>query len=151
MKKLLAHITLITLILVTASFFLVPQPAYAFNLGDITLSVIGWLANTGMSAAGGFLAITGVLLNGSMAATLHMKDIVAATPAIETVWKIVRDFSNIFIIFMLLYASISMILERKGLSFNELLKNIILSALLINFSLFFTKVAFEYGSRILSM
>lgn len=64
-------------------------------------------------------------------------------------WTIVRDFSNIFFIFILLYAAIKMMLPGGGGSAGKTIKNLIVIALLINFSLFATRVIID-GTNILA-
>jgi hypothetical protein len=102
-----------------------------------------------LAIAGGLLTIAGTLLNATMTATFNMASIVDNTPAVGLAWTTIRNFASIFIIFMLLFASIKMIL---GLGSGEakLIKNIVIAGLLINFSLFFTKLAVD-ASNIISL
>ncbi len=66
--------------------------------------------------------------------------------AIQTVWETLRDLANILFIFILLYISIKTILGSADTK--KLLKNVIIIALLINFSLFFTKVVIEVSNSL---
>ncbi|MGB2580586.1 MAG: hypothetical protein WBC83_02730, partial [Minisyncoccia bacterium] len=63
---------------------------------------------------------------------------------IDTSWKVVRDFSNMAFIFVLLYTGISTMLGTPGWA--RTVRNVIIIALLINFSLFFTKVIIDAGN-----
>ncbi len=72
------------------------------------------------------------------------KEFVSDPPFIEKSWKIVRDFSNMIFIFVLLYTGVSTILGAKG--WEKTVRNVIIIALLINFSLFFTKVVIDAGN-----
>ncbi len=65
-------------------------------------------------------------------------------------WRIVRDFSNIFFILVLLYISIKMILGLGGSDIKKMIVNVIIAALLINFSMFFTQVVID-SSNILAL
>ncbi|MDP2788699.1 MAG: hypothetical protein Q8O46_01425 [bacterium] len=64
-------------------------------------------------------------------------------PFISTIWTIVRDFANIFFILILLYAAIKIILELGHGDGKKIVASVIVIALLVNFSLFFTKVVID--------
>jgi len=61
-------------------------------------------------------------------------------------WKVVRDFCNIFFIFILLYSAFTTILDMKGPKAKEIIVNIIIIGLLINFSLFITRVLVDFSN-----
>lgn len=139
---------------------IIPHPAFA----SVTSTVAGWfglsldntlwqatalLSELEMAIAGSLVTITGALLNATMTATLNMAAIVNETPAVGIAWTTVRNFGSVFIIFMLLYASIKMVLG-DGSGVGKLIKNIVIAGLLINFSLFFTKLAVD-ASNIISL
>lgn len=65
---------------------------------------------------------------------------------IERGWSIIRDIANILFIFTLLYIAIRHILQAAGSETKKLLKSLIIAALLINFSLFFTRVIIDAGN-----
>ncbi|MEN9405285.1 MAG: hypothetical protein RLY47_244 [Candidatus Parcubacteria bacterium] len=72
----------------------------------------------------------------------------AALPGIRIAWTVLRDTMNITFIFLLLYASISMILglgKEKGI-----VKGVVIAGLLINFSFFFTSVIID-ASNVLTV
>ncbi|HEX9609120.1 MAG TPA: hypothetical protein VGA06_02845 [Candidatus Paceibacterota bacterium] len=58
---------------------------------------------------------------------------------IDSGWRVFRDFANIIIIFMFLAIGISTILGSTSFGIKRTLPKIIIVALLINFSLFFTQ------------
>ena len=60
-------------------------------------------------------------------------------------WGVVRDIANIAFIFVLLYIAIRTILNM-GNDSKKMIVNVIIIALLINFSLFFTKVIVDSGN-----
>ena len=64
---------------------------------------------------------------------------------IDSSWKIVRDFSNMIFIFILLYTGIQTML-RMGTDWRGTVLKVIIIALVINFSLFFTKVVIDAGN-----
>lgn len=71
----------------------------------------------------------------------------SASDFINRGWALVRDIVNVAFIFVLLYIAIGTILNL--VDYKKLLVNVILVALLINFSLFFTKVIID-ASNILA-
>lgn len=67
---------------------------------------------------------------------------------IEEGWRIIRDISNLFFIFALIYIAIAIILDSSvgGISPKKLIVTVIMMALLINFSLFFSRVIVDAGN-----
>jgi hypothetical protein len=71
------------------------------------------------------------------------KTILALT-GINVAWKILRDLMNIAFIFLLVYEGIKMIIQISSIDqVRKFIFGIILASLLINFSLFFTKVLID--------
>lgn len=62
---------------------------------------------------------------------------------IENIWQVVRDFTNIFFILILLYAAFEIILGLGHGGGKKTIASVILVALLVNFSLFFTKIIID--------
>lgn len=60
-------------------------------------------------------------------------------------WKMMRDLSNVFFIFILVYIAITIILG-KGDENKRFIVMVIIVALVINFSLFLTKVVVDFGN-----
>ncbi len=65
---------------------------------------------------------------------------------IKTVWENVRDLANMAFIFILLWIAIATILRVRNNTAKELLTKLITVALLINFSLFITRVIIDAGN-----
>lgn len=63
---------------------------------------------------------------------------------IESSWTVVRDFSNMLFIFILLYTGIQTVFGIGN--WRSTVIKVIIMALLINFSLFFTKVVIDAGN-----
>ncbi|MFA6340880.1 MAG: hypothetical protein WCX27_01395 [Candidatus Paceibacterota bacterium] len=63
--------------------------------------------------------------------------------AINNAWALIRDIINIFYIFVLLYTGIKVIIGTFGAGEKTKIVDIILSAILINFSLFFVKIMID--------
>jgi len=99
-------------------------------LGQTVLEIFGWI-----------LAVTGLVLNKTVEITvIEMGAKVGGIGTIEVGWKIFRDLANILIIFSLLYIGIITILNLKlgGYDVKKLLVSLIIAAVFINFSLFFS-------------
>ncbi len=65
---------------------------------------------------------------------------------VERGWSVIRDIANVGFIFTLLYIAIRHILQAGGADTKKLIKSLIIAALLINFSLFFTKIMIDAGN-----
>jgi hypothetical protein len=62
---------------------------------------------------------------------------------INITWSVTRDLANISFIFILLYARISTILDLQGANWKKTVIGVVVSAVLVNFSMFFTKVVID--------
>ena len=114
-------------------------------------SIIGSIGNFLLSLASYLLAISGIFLNLSLNITTHVGDFYNSIPALNEVWLVVRNMSSIFIIFALLYSSIKVIVGAGSSSATkELIAKIVIAGVMINFSLFFTKVLID-GSNLVSL
>lgn len=85
-------------------------------------------------------AIIDLTINGSLLRTLFLSE----------AWGVVRDLSNIFFILILLYIAIKIILGLGASEVKKMIARVIIMALLINFSMFFTKVVID-TSNILAL
>ena len=70
--------------------------------------------------------------------------------AIDVAWKTMRDLANIGFIFILLYLAISTIIGAGEHDVKKTLSKLIMVAILLNFSLFFTKIIID-SSNILAI
>lgn len=75
---------------------------------------------------------------------LSIKGNLVAPPFIDSTWIIVRDFSNMIFIFILLYTGIMTMFGAAD--WRKVVLQVVFIALLINFSLFFTKVVIDAGN-----
>lgn len=113
--------------------------------GKAALALIQLLAEGIFWAAGKFLEATGFLLDMAIQSTIS-SNTYDGLEVIKVGWSTVRDFSNMFFIFALLYIAIKTILGMGGSSTKKWVANLIIAALLINFSLFATKVVVDAGN-----
>ncbi len=96
-----------------------------------------------------FLALTGFLLNIVLDITVaSMANTIDKLKVIDSAWGVIRDFANMLFIFILLYIAISTILGLTSVNTKKLLMNLILAAIFINFSLFFTKAIIDASNII---
>jgi hypothetical protein len=65
---------------------------------------------------------------------------------IQNIWKIIRDFSNIAFILVLLFAALQTILGLGHGGAKKTIAAVIVMALVVNFSLFFTRVVIDSGN-----
>jgi len=70
--------------------------------------------------------------------------------SITTAWAALRDVANMCFIFVLLFAAFKAMFDTNFGNFGTTVKNIIIVALLINFSLFFSKIVID-ASNIVSV
>ncbi len=99
-----------------------------------------------MTVAAWALAIAGVLFNWSvMNAVILFKDVifVPIEDGINIGWTAFRDISNIVIIGVFAFIAISIILGNKEFGQKKLVARVLIIAVLINFSLLFTKLIID--------
>lgn len=90
--------------------------------------------------------LTAVILNGVIYYTVvKVSENYADIPAINIAWGTIRDIANMGFIFILLYAAIKTILGI-GEDTQKLIVRIVVVAILINFSLFFTKIIIDISN-----
>ncbi|MFA5840921.1 MAG: hypothetical protein WC847_01450 [Candidatus Paceibacterota bacterium] len=95
------------------------------------------------------LTVTAKLFNAMASITLSSKLFTAST-FVPSGWAVVRDLSNLFFILVLLYIAIKMILGLGGSEAKKMIAKVIITAFLINFSMFFTQVVID-SSNVLAL
>ena len=111
-------------------------------LFDITIL---WITKLFFLGSGWFMEMMGYVLDTSISFTLSSK-IYKSVEAIQVGWTAVRDFSNMFFIFVLLYIAILTVLGMAGSNAKRWVAHLVIAALLINFSLFATQVVVDAGN-----
>jgi len=86
-------------------------------------------------------AITGKLLDVSI--SYSIKDTSYRSAFVVEGWGLVRDLCNMFFIFILLYIAFSTILNLSSVNTKQMIINVVIIGLLINFSLFATQVIID--------
>ncbi|KKQ83447.1 MAG: hypothetical protein UT07_C0004G0001, partial [Parcubacteria group bacterium GW2011_GWB1_38_8] len=134
--------------------FLFPNTAlacewYEFtcNVMEILLPSVAEFTIRGMSLLTG---LAGIILNAVIYYTIvDIANNYSRITTINEAWSVIRDLANMSFIFVLLYAAIKTILGT-GSDTKNLIVKIIVVAILINFSLFFTKVVID-ASNVLAI
>ena len=93
-----------------------------------------------------FLSISAGLFTAALVFSVQNFTSMVSAVGIETIWVLFRNTINIFFIFLMLYEAIKIITGQSGSKGKTAIANIIISALLINFSLLFTKVIIDAGN-----
>lgn len=129
----------VTALILTA--IIVPQVAGAWVPG---LSDIGLFL---MLTAARITGWAGVLLNyavDELVFNMGEKITTGFGLSIETSWSVIRDLMNLGFIFGLIYIGLQVILDAGTSHARRMLPPLIIAALLMNFSLFFTKVIVDF-------
>lgn len=122
---------------------------FGLNISQWIAESLANLFYTLQTIASWLVAIAGSLLNYSINLTLNIKTFVDNTPAIYDVWKAIRDISGMVIIFSLIYAALRLVLGFDA-KFGDLIKNIVIAGVLINFSFFATGIGID-ASNVISI
>jgi hypothetical protein len=109
-------------------------------IGNMILSLVSWI-----------LWMTGILFNLSIITmVINMKSFIDKIPAIFVIWQTMRDFVNMFFIFILLVIAIQTILDT-GYNYKKILIQLVIVALFINFSFFGTGVLIDFSNTLALM
>lgn len=113
---------------------------------DMALLIPGYAA-IGIFKLASFLTyLSGAIMNFVIRYSLvDMTRFISGATVVNTAWSTVRDIANMGFIFILLYAAIQTILGI-GSDTKKLIVNVIIVAILINFSLFFTKIVIDISN-----
>ena len=109
------------------------------DLGGCAAIASQWL----LKGASWVLWASAIIFDFSLTYSLNFKDLLKEIPIVDIGWGIFRDISNIFFIFILLAAAIGIILDNSKIGSKQMVGKVIMTAILINFSLFFTEVIID--------
>ncbi len=143
---LLTRFVVATLLVVVLSGVAAPT-ALAADAGSAVGNFIGNIILTvGASAA----KMGGLALDFSVdTLVVGMGDLVNGEQlkgAVNSMWTVIRDICNLAFIFAFIYVGIRTILDADNAGTKRLLAQIIIAALLINFSLLFTKIIIDFSN-----
>ena len=91
--------------------------------------------------------LTSIFLNYSLdefVVTMSMK--VDGMDGIDSAWRALRNIGNVFLVFLMVWVGIATILGISSFGYKNLLWRILLAAILINFSITFTKFTIDVGN-----
>ena len=121
------------------------------NIPVCIKQILAWIAYIILYLMSWLVGLAGLLLDTSIQwSVLDMSKHVNETSAIGIGWTMLRDIGNMVFIFLLLYVAVKTILGLADGQTMRLIRNIIIIAILVNFSLFFTKVVID-ASNVLSI
>jgi uncharacterized protein YdcH (DUF465 family) len=92
------------------------------------------------------LFVAALLFDFTISFTLSMTDLVNSFSVIQYGWEVFRNLINLFFILILVFISISTILQVDSYGYKKLLGKLVIAAILINFSMFFTKVIIDVSN-----
>ncbi len=92
--------------------------------------------------------IAAAMLDMSVNFTLSTQIFKDTNLGVVTVWALIRNICNITFIFILLWTAIQMIIGIAGANAKKMVANVIIAALLINFSLFITRILIDVGNML---
>ncbi|MDE1875016.1 MAG: hypothetical protein KGH68_03055 [Patescibacteria group bacterium] len=136
-----------------ALFLAIPHQAHAWSLVGLAWSSISSVLVSlyeiiVLPIAAFVLYLVGMLMDSAITLSINTAYIFSLSPAVNLGWVIIRDIANICFIFILIYISITTIVQGTNANFGikNMLTKVIIAAILINFSLFFTKVIVDVSN-----
>lgn len=94
-------------------------------------------------------AISGILLDAALNLSLNNSNLrVVMNEMVLPAWVIIRNLLNITFIFILLWDAIKMIIGAGSSETKKIISGVIITAILINFSLVATKIAIDAGNYV---
>ncbi|MDQ5912531.1 MAG: hypothetical protein QG568_746 [Patescibacteria group bacterium] len=92
------------------------------------------------------LWLSAIIFNESLKYSLNMAEFIKDIPIVALGWTTLRDVMNLMFVFIILYIGISTIIGNDGYGYKKLLGKVILGAMFINFSLFFTQAMIDVSN-----
>ncbi|MDP6528030.1 MAG: hypothetical protein QF858_04145 [Candidatus Pacebacteria bacterium] len=132
----------------TISSSIVHADVTDFIYNEVVLGLVRVVCVVLIMATGTLLWLSGLVLNFVVDETILQFVNFANNTGLNTAWEAFRDLANIFLVFVLLTIAIATIIGSTTLGFKQLLARVIIVALLINFSLFFTKLVIDVTNRV---
>lgn len=118
-------------------------PDCGWNTGCIILRAVAWLLWWVVRLFSLLVILANQIFNLAIDISVRQFNTYAELQGVKEAWAIFRDLVNISFIFVLLYVAIGTILQLNSVQGKHLLKNVIIAALLVNFSFFFTGIVID--------
>ncbi len=149
-KYLLCLTIFVVLLSVPLDFVEASFVSWLFGANEVAKDMLIGLSSAFLTFFGYFLQLAGFLMNFAIKITVENMSFFVKNSGVESAWTIIRDVVNIGFIFGIVYIAISTILRISGKGIKELLGKLIMAAILINFSFFFTGIIID-ASNILTL
>jgi len=114
-----------------------------FVNNEVISGVFSVIANMVLWTVARLVWIAGAVFDLSINLSLNLTRTVDSIPAVKEGWVVFRDLANVFFIFIMLYLGIKTILGIDADKTKKAVVNLVIVALLINFSLFITRVVID--------
>lgn len=115
------------------------------GLINVVSPLIAFIAVITAWIAGIFVNIGVELLRISLEIGITNLSIILSDKGVKTLWEIFRNLGNISLVFILLYIAITTIFQTAG-NTKKLLSNVIIAAVLMNFSFFFGAIIVDVSN-----
>lgn len=113
---------------------------------DLTC-IMAWVSYSIMGLFAWLAGAMGVVMNYSVQELVVKMGVTVQTiTAIDVAWSILRDIANVFLVFITLFMGIATILGISSYGYKQLFWRIIVAALFVNFSLFFTTIVIDVSN-----
>ncbi len=118
-----------------------------FIVNGVALAGIATVLYLVYALASLILALLGLMFDGALNVSFYgLHNFFDNLGPVATIWTLIRDTVNVCFIFMLLYIAISMILGSIGVKAKSNLASVLISAIFVNFSMFFAKIIIDAGN-----
>ncbi len=118
------------------------------KIADIVVEVVAWILSIFVWVLTVLLWIVNELFNKVVDLSVREFSDFAKRGAVKDAWTIMRDVVNFSLIFALVYAALGIILDLSKVDGKRLVINIIIVAMLVNFSAFFTHIVIDASNVI---
>ncbi len=125
----------------SGEIYCVKPTTIAFSLSPE--GCIAWVAFKMLQIASWVLWVAAIVFDKTLSYTLNMAGFLKDIPIVALGWATFRDVTNLMFVFIILYIAINTIVGNEGYGIKKLLGKVIVGAMLINFSLFFTQVMID--------
>lgn len=119
------------------------------SIGCMT-ALVAVLANMYLKLVAYALALVGTLFDYSIEIAVNSAEFVQRIGVVEPIWSFLRDMLNMTFIFILLWIAANIILGKKNYSIRSNVVKVVIVAVLINFSLFASKLLID-ASNLLTL
>lgn len=116
-----------------------------FNLGTCIGSGVAWLVAGFNSILALGLYLIGLILDFAIQFSITPGNLYRSD-TINVAWTLLRDIINMAFIFLLLYVAIGTVLNIQSVNWKKQVAQIVIAAILVNFSLFITRVVIDAGN-----